>query len=222
MAPEVAKQKRRNKLVQEHVGVARLSSLIPLASRVRRRIARIVMSGATIAFGASGCTDEYRSFSADLAFNFDCEEGAQPRLTKAIEALLKEQGFKIGNVVQSRHERNLPPMGMKLFIDGIDHQKRMISFIAFPSIPESAVGERARLPPNRPPADTSYSVAFYTPPPTQRAEDLETTILAFVSDKLKCRVRQVSRHSNGPEKRAYYDYVFGIIEMRVNEAEGKH
>jgi hypothetical protein len=45
--------------------------------------------------------------------------------------------------------------------------------------------------------------------------------LAFVSDTLKCRVRHVSRHNNGAEKRGYYDHVFGIIEKRVNEAEGK-
>jgi DNA-binding transcriptional ArsR family regulator len=53
--------------------------------------------------------------------------------------------------------------------------------------------------------------------PTQRAEDLGSTILAFLSNTVKCRVRQVSRHSHGAEKRACYDYVLGITEKRVDD-----
>jgi hypothetical protein len=75
-------------------------------------------------------------------------------------------------------------MGSDVFIDGIDHQRRMIRFMEEPFHPGT------------------YALTLTTPPPTHRATQLEEAVLAFASDKLKCPVRDLTRHENGPQTSA--------------------
>jgi hypothetical protein len=123
---------------------------------------------------------------ADLAFHFDCRASAYPISEHAVEQFLQVRGFRVLNVVRARRERGMAPMLFELLIDGIDQQERMISFAAQSLTPGT------------------YSVTLYTLPPTERATDLEEELLAFVSNTLKCEVRQVGRRENGPGAQQMY------------------
>ena len=149
----------------------------------------------------SGCADPLQTVSADLAFWFDCGEGTDPPSSQAIERFLRDNSFAVVDVVRFRREQNLPPMSQTLFIDGIDTQQRMINFVGSPN------------------KKGSYSADLYTPPPTRRSADLEEAILTFVSNQLKCNVRQISRKVNSSERREYYDKIFNIVKQRVIEAK---
>jgi hypothetical protein len=139
---------------------------------------------------------------ADLAFHFDCKAGAYPVSDKAVEQFLQSRGFKVLNVVQARRERKMDPMLSDLFIDGIDQQQRMIRFMAEPL------------------THGSYSVTLYTRPPTEHATDLEDALLAFVSQTLKCHVRQVARRENGLEAQGAYSDFFKKREDSFRQLEG--
>ncbi|MFM9846158.1 MAG: hypothetical protein ACKVP3_03255 [Hyphomicrobiaceae bacterium] len=156
-----------------------------------------------LGFAQHSCAQaQVSSYSADLAFNLDCVAEETFAREKAIERFLREQGFRVMNVVRMRHERKLVPMPQELFIDGIDDKRRRVRFMAIPS------------------TAGVYSVGFYTRPPTRREEALENEILALVTNTLKCSVREVSRNQNGSDKREAYDRYFEIIEDRFR-ATGK-
>ena len=127
---------------------------------------------------------------ADLAFHFDCKDGAYPVSDGAVEQFLQSHGFNVLNVVRARRELKMDPMLSKFFIYGVDREQRMIRFMEAPLTPGS------------------YSVALHTRPPTQHAKDLEEALLVFASKTLNCHVRQISRHENGPEAQNAYSEFF--------------
>jgi hypothetical protein len=138
------------------------------------------------------------SLKPDLAFHFNCEGSSYPPSDTAIEDFLRSRGFNVLNKVRlaKKHHVDFP---FNLFIVGIDDQHRMIEL-------ESTRGE-------------FFTVALNTPPPTRHAADLEDAVLKFVSDRLGCRVRQISRGENGDDARDFYEEIFRIRRGWFRQAD---
>ena len=141
-----------------------------------------------------------QTIRADLAFHFDCKAEADPPSDGTTERFLEKLGFRVLNKVRlARQQRVMHPF--TLDIVAIDDQRREITFMGFPTSPGT------------------YSVGFYSPPPTRHSTELEDALLTFVSSQLGCSVRQIERHENGEEVRSFYDKLFKIREGWFQQAE---
>jgi hypothetical protein len=162
-------------------------------------------SAATISnFVFSAHAQQVRGFSADLSFTFHCSGDASREPSEAIERFLRENGFKVLNVVRLLRERKLPPLFSDLMIDGVDEsQHRMVRFMSTPF----EIGW--------------YQVQFFTRPPTQHDEVVENQLLMFASETLGCPIgRRVDRRENGSERRFYYK-IFKQTRNKIREGGGE-
>jgi len=97
-----------------------------------------------------------------------------------------------------KHHMDFP---FDMYIVGIDKQRRMIHFMSI-SLPTEY-----------------FAVQLNSPPPTHHDSDLENAVLVFVSNKLGCQTRQISRGANGEEARDFYERLFQIDEGWFRQAD---
>lgn len=126
------------------------------------------------------------SQNVDLGFDMDCGRIDPLVLEDDVERFLKRQGFRVFNKVRAQREHGIRPL-QKLWIEGLDEQRRRVLVMSSPFTP------------------TGYNIFLYTAPPTRRASDLETTLLAFASGQLSCTTSQIRRHENGVAARSVHD-----------------
>lgn len=136
--------------------------------------------------GRSASAQRTASQQADLGFDMDCGAADVLAVEDAVESFLDRQGFRVFNRVRAQRDHGVRPLH-KLWIEGLDEQRRRILVLSSSFTP------------------TGYEVFLYTPPPTRRATDLETALLAFASDRLTCTTSQVQRGENGEDARSVHD-----------------
>lgn len=130
-----------------------------------------------VAASSSEKGETSRALYADLAIQFVCPEQRTSEVENAIERFLQEEGFKTLN--KARIQRQHGAALSELRIVAIDGRQRMMDFLALPH------------------SKGRYAVKLNTPPPTKRSFDLERNIEVFVSTKLRCELRQITRSENG-------------------------
>ena len=135
----------------------------------------------------------------DLAFNFVCK---QAPLDEAVERFLTDQGFTVLNQVRADKERGLRANFPQL-VFGLDKRRSIIKFVAVP------------------PFQGKYDISLITQPPTQRESALEEALLQFVSDQLRCEIRQLLRHENGPASAEAYENHLKTIEGFFRDAAAR-
>jgi hypothetical protein len=140
-----------------------------------------------------------RVLCSDLAFQFICKDENRSAFDDAFEGFLKHEGFRVLN--QARIQREHGVFSLDVHLIGLDDKRRTVVVTSIP------------------PAPHRYAVRFRTPPPTQRASDLEDALLTFVSNKLGCDLRQVTRSQNSADVADLYENAVRGIENMFREAE---
>ena len=135
------------------------------------------------------------SKSDDLNINLECDNipsGA------AIEGFLKEQGFQTADEdrVRRQYGRGSYPM-----IEGIDSQKRWISFAGM-SVPPQAY----------------FNVSLDGPPPTRHDKVLEQRLITFVSHLPGCKINSRTFGNSEENTAALYSQFFADALSRIKEA----
>ena len=147
----------------------------------------------------SGEVAAVRSLSADLSLHFICSGQDRVSIEKRVVTFLIENGFKVLNLARLQQEHQV--FFLKTNIKSLDAKHRMIDLLS-PS-----------------PNPDRYVLTLNTPPPTRREVKIEDAILRFVSDTLKCDVRQVTRGENGSDRRDLHEDEVGRLESLFVEAE---
>ncbi len=147
----------------------------------------------------------------DLAFNFVCEGKPRFVLEREVENWLSNNGFRTLNVrkMEERRGISMERVLIDILIDGLDGKHRIVEFLTTLPPPNSDARHRPHV----------NSVSLVSSPPTQHSASMEAALLAFVKDKLKCDVRQVSRNQNGPEAIEFYKSEINRIEGLFRQAE---
>jgi hypothetical protein len=152
-----------------------------------------------ISFGVASISHaESNVLHADIAFHFSCKGQAAIEIGNQIEAFLQREGFEVLNRARLEQEHGVYLNGLEVI--GLDKPNRMIDFRA------SHVGD-------------AYSVALNTRPPTKHSSQFEESLLKFVSQKLGCAVRQVTRGENGADAIGFYDRLVELRDALFREAE---
>jgi hypothetical protein len=147
-----------------------------------------------------------RVLSSDLGFIMACKDRDPSTLEGPIEEFLRREGFDVLNRASLQRRHNWFST-LDLEIIGLDKARRMIHFWSHPA-PKTV----ARL-------QGYYSVELRTPPPTQRAPEVEDAVLKFVADQLRCGVRQVTRQENGADVADLYENEIRRVENLFREAD---
>jgi hypothetical protein len=153
---------------------------------------------------AHGAIADSNVLRPDLAFHFVCKDKDRSALENEIGNFLREQGFKVLN--QGRIQREHGVFLTDLRIVGLDDKRRTIRFEALH-------------------AEGRYSAALNTPPPTERAPELEGTLTDFASKGLGCELRQVNRGTNAADAAKLHGYKIRQLENLFHQAErlrGEH
>ncbi len=155
----------------------------------------------SLVWQASGApAQKIRSLAPDLAFHLICEGKERAEIENGIEKFMTSEGFQVLNRGRLQRQHNV--FLLDTDIVSLDKKRRIIDVIKLP-----------------PPSVDRYAVRLLSPPPTSRSPALEDTLLAFVSNKLGCQVRQVSRNLNGAEVADLYDGEIKRIEGLFRQAE---
>jgi hypothetical protein len=101
----------------------------------------------------------------------------------------------------ARIQREHGVLSLEVHMIGLDDRRRTVDLMSIP------------------PVENRYAVRFRTPPPTQRASDVEDALLQFVSHKLGCELRQVTHGHNGAGAADLYEDEVRGIEREFREAE---
>jgi hypothetical protein len=145
---------------------------------------------------------QVRTLRADLAFLFDCSGRADNSIEKSVEGFLQDRGFRVLDKGRLRREHGL---SSGVDIVSIDAQQRVMAVRQLPYRGSDGVSR-------------VYSLGLNTTPQTVRATELEAATVAFVSDTLGCRVRQVSRGENGEDARDLHEDQVRLIEGWFRQA----
>ncbi len=148
---------------------------------------------------AGGACAERHTLHPDLAFNFVCKDKDRSTLEDEIERFLRREGFKVLN--QGPIQREHGVFLLDTHIIGLDDAHRMVDVTAFPR------------------TEGRYSVGLDSPPPTQRAPQLEESLVNFVSKKLACEVSQITRGENSADASEFYNSQVKRVENLFREAE---
>jgi hypothetical protein len=146
-----------------------------------------------------GRAGSVRALSSDLAFQFICKDDSRSALEHVFEGFLVHEGFKVLN--QARIQREHGVFSLDVHLIALDDKRRTVDIISVPLV------------------ENRYAVRFRTPPPTKRASDIEDALLEFVSNKLGCELRQVTRGQNGADVGDLYENEVQGIENKFREAE---
>jgi hypothetical protein len=139
---------------------------------------------------------------ADLAFLFQCTDIASIRAERDVESFLREKGFRVLNQGRLQREHGVADAGLHLI--GLDTDRRLVEFSSLPPLPALA---------------GKYSVTLRSPPPTHHFVELETDLLTFVSEKLRCKTRQITHDENSSDAIQFYDWEIHRVEGLFHEAE---
>jgi hypothetical protein len=125
------------------------------------------------------------ALSADLAVQFICKERTGISIEESFVPFLKNHNFRVLNEakIQREHGYHL----LNLYIIAMDYNDILIQINLMP------------------PTDDTFSLALTTPPPTNRLNDLESGLLSFVSERLGCQIRSVTRGENGIERSGFFN-----------------
>lgn len=156
--------------------------------------------------GAGRGRQQVRALSSDLSFILDCKDREASTLEDPIEEFLRHESFDVLNLAKVQRRHNWFSV-LDVYIVGLDKPQRMIQFNSLPA-PKNV----ARL-------QGKYSVGLRTPPPTQRAPELEDALLKFAPEQLQCGVRQVIRHENGADVADLYESEIRRVKNLFREAD---
>ena len=142
--------------------------------------------------GAALGRQPVRVLSSDLSFIMDCKDREASALEDPIEEFLRHESFDVLNLakVQRSHIRS---SALLVQIIGLDSARRLVRFEA-PHSPNNVTRLQGH-----------YFVGLRTPPPTQRAPELEDALLNFATERLQCGGRQVIRQENGVDVADLYE-----------------
>lgn len=168
------------------------------AMKKRLWVLIVLCLGAAVANAREGRTDS-NVIHADLAFHFVWKEKDRSTVEDDIDNFLRRQGFKVLN--QGRIQRTHGFFLTELKIIGLDDGRRLIDVTAMPS------------------AQGRYAVRLTTPPPTERAPQLEEALLEFASKILGCEVRQIIRGENAADAAEFYNNENERVENLFRQAE---
>jgi hypothetical protein len=184
------------------------SSLVLERVLMRARWLSTILYSTLFAFSLCGdaSAQRVRVLSSDLNFIMDCKDRDPSTLEGPIEEFLRREGFDVLNLagVQRRH---IWFSALEVEIIGLDKARHMIHFRS-PHAPKNV----ARL-------QGHYFVGLRTPPPSQRAPEVEDALLKFVTDQLQCGFRQVTRQENGADVADLYENEIRRVENLFREAD---
>jgi hypothetical protein len=135
----------------------------------------------------------------DLAFHFTCSELNRDAVEDRLGEFLRGKKFRVLNLGRLQRQHGVYLNDLR--ISGIDDQRRIFDADSF------------RTSPGR------YAVSLVSAPPTTRAPELENALLTFVSEDLKCNVRQVSRNENPADAAAFHAREIARIENLFRQAD---
>lgn len=127
-----------------------------------------------------------QTIRADLSFHVACDDPDAAIIDEKAEAFFRQRGFVVLNKAEAARKLQQPVLLPRDTL-AIDAQSREATLIQIP------FGNR------------SISMSLRTPPPTRRNEALEADLLSLADSTLGCRVHQVTRGKNGPERRRFHD-----------------
>src|SRR5258705_1769543 len=159
----------------------------------------IVLSVSVAVTLAPAVFAESNVIRADLSFHFVCKGKDRTTLEDDIDNFLRQQGFRVLNEGRVQREHGLFLTELKII--GLDDKRRLIKVTDVPS------------------GQGRYSVGLNTPPPTNRAPQLEDALLEFASKTLGCEVRQVTRGENAADAAAFYQYEIKRVQNLFGQAE---
>jgi len=165
-------------------------------------ISIVLLIGIAAFWPAAEARAENRTLHPDLAFNFVCKDKDRSALEGEIERFLRHEGFKVLN--QGRIQREHGIFLLETHIIGLDDKRRMVDLTSSPH------------------TEDRYSLGLNTPPPTQRAPQFEEALLKFVSNKLGCEVRHMTRGDNGADASEFHNSEVKRVENLFREAEELH
>jgi hypothetical protein len=165
-----------------------------------RRLSLVVSAGTLMALNVPQA-QAMRVLASDLSFHFSCAKTGQNEVGKELKDFLKSQGFDVLDLAQARRDRSIPTLRFEFI--AVDLNRGIISI--------------------RSGSTQEYAVTLRTPPPTRRDSVLEEKLLKFVSERIGCRVRQVTEHSNGADAADLYSSeIRGILNEFREAAEPVH
>jgi hypothetical protein len=142
----------------------------------------------------------------DLNFLMDCKDREPLTLEGPIEEFLRRESFDVLNLAKVQRS-HIWFSTLDLEIIGLDKARRMIHFRSLLA-PKNVARLQGR-----------YSVELRTPPPTQRASEVEDALLKFVADQLRCGVRQVTRYESGADVADLYENEIRRVKNLFSEAD---
>jgi len=179
------------------------SRMCYVTSHAMGRFCRLFLMVSLVGIGIPWASRDARAqglvLSADLAVQFICPGKERSFLEDKVEQFLKETRFKVLNLARIQHEQHV--VLLETDIKGLDENRRLIELRSEPS------------------AADRYVLLLYTQPPTRRAAELESKVLQFVSDTLKCEMQEVTPRTKGTSAIAFYDRLIKRTENLFLEAE---
>jgi hypothetical protein len=149
---------------------------------------------------------QVRVLSSDLNFIMDCKDREPSTLEGPIEEFLRRESFDVLNRASIQRRHNWFST-LDVEIIGLNKARRLIHFRS-PRAPKDV----ARL-------QGHYFVELRTPPPTQRAPEVEDALLKFATEQLQCGVRQVIREENGADVADLYESEIRRVKNLFREAD---
>jgi hypothetical protein len=176
-----------------------VAQLEPVSMRYKTLTLVALTTWAVVIGSLPGAAQEVRTIYPDLSLQFVCGSKGRPIVEREIEHFLRGMGVRYLNLAESQREFKSSTNDTNIF--GIDEKRRIFEFRSLPY------------------ASDRYTARLKSPPPTQRAADIERAVEAFISEGLGCEIRQATRQENGPEVKDLHDYDIQRILKLFHQAE---
>jgi hypothetical protein len=139
------------------------------------------------------------SLLPDLSFHFVCTGRARTEIETKIETLLAQYKFKVLNQGELQRQHDVHLFGTS--IAAYEGNQRFVDVRSVTS------------------GLDRYSFDLYSLPPTSHSRDLEESILHFVSENLRCEIRQVERHENDQTHADFFRTLLGRMRRLFEDAD---
>lgn len=124
-------------------------------------------------------------YASDLAFNVRCVGRNRHQMEQVISDFLLANGFKVLNLGRIQREHNYHELDVHII--GLDDQQRIIDVSSEPF------------------STDRFSLGLRSPPPTRHSRELESSLIRFAKDTLRCEVRQISYNNNDASRAQFYE-----------------
>ena len=171
-----------------------------LLGRTRDAVVGVGVAVAALsALGIESSIAQERSvLYADLSIQFECSHIQREELENAVEQFLAKQKFKTLNQGRLQRQHHYPGT---VNLVGLDDGQRIINVVAL-------------LYP-----DIRYAATVHSPPPTKRASALEDALQKFVTQDLRCEIKQIDRSENPAAAKDLHQNQVSRVRKLLREAE---